>query len=149
MRGGSTVDADPAIVCRRIRVRGQVQGVGFRPHVWRLAHELGLVGWVRNDAEGVEIEAQGVALAVDALLDRLKRQAPPLARVAAVEAREQAPSAASDFVIEASRRGRANTAVTPDTAPCDECLAEMFDPADRRWRYAFTNCTHCRPRVMV
>ncbi len=149
MRAGTTVDADATIVCRRIRVRGQVQGVGFRPHVWRLAHELGLVGWVRNDAEGVEIEAQGVARAVDALLERLKRQAPPLARVAAVEAREHPPGAAHDFVIEPSRGGRANTAVTPDTAPCDACLAEMFDPADRRWRYAFTNCTHCGPRYTI
>jgi hydrogenase maturation protein HypF len=143
------VAAVPTVVCRRIRVRGQVQGVGFRPHVWRLAHELGLVGWVRNDAEGVEIEAQGATDAVDALLARLRPQAPPLARIAAVESREQPPGPARAFVIAASAGGRADTAVTPDTAVCTDCLAECFDPADRRWRHAFINCTNCGPRFTL
>jgi hydrogenase maturation protein HypF len=143
------VNAAPDLVCRRIRVRGQVQGVGFRPHVWRLAHELALVGWVRNDGEGVEIEAQGAAAAVDALLDRLRRQPPPLARIASVEAHVAPCGDSRGFVIERSRGGRASTAVTPDTAVCDACLAELFDPTDRRWRYAFVNCTHCGPRYTI
>jgi hydrogenase maturation protein HypF len=144
-----TVAAAPTVVCQRIRVRGQVQGVGFRPHVWRLAQELGLVGWVRNDAQGVEIEAQGPALAVDALLDRLQRQAPPLARIVAIESRDQSPSATLAFIIAASVRGRVDTAVTPDIAPCADCLAECFDPANRRWRHAFINCTNCGPRYSL
>lgn len=137
------------VVCRRIRVRGQVQGVGFRPHVWRLAHELDLVGWVRNDGEGVEIEAQGAAAALDALLERIERHAPPLARIASVEAHDAPRGDAQAFVIAASGGGRATTAVTPDTAVCDACLEELFDPADRRWRYAFVNCTHCGPRYTI
>ncbi len=143
------MSAAPDVVCRRIRVRGQVQGVGFRPHVWRLAHELDLVGWVRNDGEGVEIEAQGALAAVDALLDRLERQAPPLARIASVEAHAAPRGTTQGFVIAASGGGRATTAVTPDTAVCDACLAELFEPADRRWRYAFINCTHCGPRYTI
>jgi hydrogenase maturation protein HypF len=137
------------IICRRIRVRGQVQGVGFRPFVYRLAHELGLAGWVRNDAEGVEIEAQGAKEAVDALIARLQSEAPPLARVSALEAREVPLSDARGFVIEESLGGAANTAVTPDTAVCADCLAELFDPVNRRWRYAFINCTHCGPRYTI
>ena len=143
-------EVEPAsVVRRRIRVRGQVQGVGFRPHVWRLAHELGLVGWVRNDADGVEIEAQGLSAAVEALIERLRREAPPLARVAAVEAHEQATSASADFVIRSSRGGAVATTVTPDTGVCDDCLHELFDAADRRWRHAFINCTHCGPRYTI
>jgi hydrogenase maturation protein HypF len=144
--------AEPAaaIVCRRIRVRGQVQGVGFRPHAWRLARELGLVGWVRNDGEGVEIEAQGPRAAIDALVERLQRQPPPLARVTGVETRARPTGpAVSDFVIAASTASRADTAVTPDTAVCADCLRELFDPANRRWRHAFANCTNCGPRYTI
>jgi len=146
--------AEP-FACRRIRVRGQVQGVGFRPFVFRLARELDLVGWVRNDAEGVEIEAQGRVQALDELLARIGPEAPALARVAALETRD-APlasgSGAREFLIQASRAScgtSARAAVTPDTAVCAACLAEMFDPADRRWRYAFTNCTQCGPRYTI
>jgi hydrogenase maturation protein HypF len=141
--------------CRRIRVRGQVQGVGFRPFVFRLARELDLAGWVRNDAEGVEIEAQGRVQALDELLARIGPEAPALARVVALESRD-APlasgSGARGFLIQASRAcvgTSAHTAVTPDTAVCAACLAEMFDPADRRWRHAFTNCTQCGPRYTI
>jgi len=144
--------AEPAaaIVCRRIRVRGQVQGVGFRPHVWRLARELGLVGWVRNDGEGVEVEAQGPRAAVDALVERLRRQPPPLARVTGIEVCERAAGpVAADFAIAASTAGRADTAVAPDSAVCGDCLRELFDPANRRWRHAFVNCTNCGPRYTI
>jgi hydrogenase maturation protein HypF len=137
------------VICRRIRVRGQVQGVGFRPFVYRMALELGLVGWVRNDAEGVEIEVQGATEAVDALLSRLRSEAPPLARIAALESHEEPLSGARSFVIEDSRGGAAKTAVAPDTAVCADCLAEQFNPLDRRWRYAFINCTNCGPRYTI
>lgn len=139
----------PAIVCRRIRVRGQVQGVGFRPFVHRLAHELGISGWVRNDGEGVEIEAQGAPAALDAFLARLESEAPPLAGVTSVSAEAAPPTDARGFEIKLSRHGTANTAVTPDTATCPACLAELFDPANRRWRHAFINCTDCGPRYTL
>lgn len=136
-------------VRRRIRVRGQVQGVGFRPFVYRLAQELDLSGWVRNDGEGVDIEAEGAAPAVEALIVRLETEAPPLASVTSVEAAEAPARGARGFEIIVSRHGTANTSVTPDSATCPDCLAELFDPAGRRWRHAFINCTHCGPRYTV
>lgn len=144
-----TVAMAQSTVCRRIRVRGQVQGVGFRPFVYRLAQELKLAGWVRNDGEGVDIEAQGAAQAVEALIVRLETEAPPLASVTAVEAAEAPLSDAHGFEIKVSRHGTANTSVTPDTTTCPDCLAELFDPACRRWRHAFINCTHCGPRYTL
>jgi hydrogenase maturation protein HypF len=138
-----------AIVCRRIRVRGQVQGVGFRPFVYRLARELDVAGWVRNDGEGVDIEAEGAAPAIEALIARLESEAPPLASVTSVEASAAPATGARGFEIKVSLRNTANTAVTPDTAICSDCLAELFDPANRRWRHAFINCTHCGPRYTL
>jgi hydrogenase maturation protein HypF len=133
-----------------IRVRGTVQGVGFRPTVWRLARELSLRGTVRNDAEGVLIEAWGGVADLDGFVLRLRQEAPPLARIEAVERRpleSEAPQGA--FRILASVGGDAATAVAADAATCPECLAEVFDPASRRYRYPFTNCTHCGPRLSI
>ncbi len=138
-----------ARTARHIRVGGLVQGVGFRPFVWRLAHELGLTGWVRNDARGVEIFVEGAAAQVDALIVRLRREAPPLARVDALEVLESSPAGLRDFVIVDSLPGQVRTAVGHDTAPCADCLAEMCDPGNRRWRHAFICCTHCGPRYTV
>ncbi len=138
-----------AIVCRRIRVRGQVQGVGFRPFVYRLAQELNLAGWVRNDGEGVDIEVQGAVAAIEDFIARLETETPPLASVTAVEAAEAPTSDVRGFEIKVSRHGTANTSVTPDSVTCPDCLAELFDPADRRWRHAFINCTHCGPRYTL
>lgn len=137
-------------VCQNIRVSGVVQGVGFRPFVWRLARELGLAGWVRNDSRGVEIEVRGAAAQVNRLIDRLQNDAPPLARVNSVTARESEPEDnGSNFVIIDSRSGRAATMIGHDTAVCRDCLSDMFDPGNRRWRYAFTNCTNCGPRYTI
>ncbi|HSD60798.1 MAG TPA: carbamoyltransferase HypF [Burkholderiales bacterium] len=134
----------------RIRVRGQVQGVGFRPFVYRIAGELKLSGWVRNDGEGVEIEVQGAGAEVVQLLKRLKAEAPRLARVDRVEYQSQPlRQGEAGFVIEASGGGRAATAIAPDTAICPECLAELFDPRDRRYRHPFINCTQCGPRYTL
>ena len=133
-----------------IRVRGAVQGVGFRPFVYRIARELGLSGHVFNDAEGVFIEAQGEPAALAALRRRLKDDAPPLSRVEAVEAR--ALAALDDhagFAIRESRGGAVKTGIPPDVATCDDCLAELFDPANRRHRHAFINCTQCGPRYTL
>ena len=135
---------------RRLRVRGQVQGVGFRPFVYRIATEAGLSGWVRNDSEGVEIEAEGPAAALAAFERRLATDAPRLARIVALEGTDLAPAGESDpFRIVASGGGGGGAHVTPDTAICPDCLAELFDDRDRRWRYAFINCTHCGPRYTI
>lgn len=132
----------------RIRVTGLVQGVGFRPHVWRLANETGVHGWVRNDSQGVEIAAEGERLAD--FLERLRREAPPLARVDSIEACEATPEDFASFTIEQSQSSpHASTAIGHDTATCPDCLVEMFDPANRRYRHAFITCTHCGPRYTV
>jgi hydrogenase maturation protein HypF len=137
---------------RRVRVRGQVQGVGFRPYVYGLAVELGLTGWVLNDAAGVDLEIQGDLRAIAAFLHRLPSEAPALARVDAVETVEVEPvfsEAADAFRIAPSRAGAVRTGITPDAAVCPACLQELFDPADRRYRYPFINCTHCGPRYTL
>jgi hydrogenase maturation protein HypF len=135
---------------RRVRVRGVVQGVGFRPFVYRLAQELNLAGWVRNDAEGVEMEVQGLHGNISALLVRMVKEAPPLARVDHVETNGRAPDPEDrGFTIRPSRGGSVTTAIGPDATVCPDCLAELFDPANRRWRYPFINCTHCGPRYTI
>ncbi|HEX8964137.1 MAG TPA: carbamoyltransferase HypF, partial [Rhodocyclaceae bacterium] len=134
---------------RRLRVTGVVQGVGFRPFVWRLARDLALAGWVRNDAEGVEIVAEGTPANLDAFAERLRREAPPLARVDAVEVSDAALGGHREFVIAESGGGRTLTSIGPDTGICPDCLAELFDPGSRRWRHAFITCTHCGPRYTV
>ncbi|TVP69482.1 MAG: carbamoyltransferase HypF [Rhodobacteraceae bacterium] len=132
----------------RIRVRGQVQGVGFRPFVWALAKRLGLRGWVLNDAGGVLIEAAGAGL--DAFVHALRDEAPPLARIDAIEVSPLADADLPDsFEIIASAGGEVRTRVTPDAATCPACLAEIRDPTARRFGYAFTNCTHCGPRFSI
>jgi len=138
------------MIFQRIRVSGLVSGVGFRPFVWRLAKELGLTGWVRNDAHGVEIEVRGAADQVSRLIARLRDDAPPAARIDSLTARPApAECHTDDFYILNSRSGSASTMVGRDTAVCRECLAEMFDPVSRRWRYAFAGCAHCGPRYTV
>ncbi len=133
-----------------LRVRGVVQGVGFRPMVWQVARALGLAGTVRNDANGVHIAAWGTAEALAALPDRLRAHCPPLARIDTIEV---APLPAStppeDFTIGASECGHATTDVAPDAATCAACLAEVNDPTDRRQHHAFANCTHCGPRLSI
>ena len=140
----------PSALQRRLRVSGVVQGVGFRPRVWRLAHELRLAGWVRNDAGGVEILLEGDAEAVEGFTRRLAEELPPLAQMRELSWRDAPASGAhTDFVIAESSGGPAATMIGHDTAVCPDCLAELFDPHDRRWRYAFINCTHCGPRYTL
>ena len=134
----------------RVRVEGTVQGVGFRPFVYRVATELGLAGWVLNDSRGVLIEAEGERDALDALLERMRTDAPPLAIVERIADESVAATGETDFCItESADGGDADAAVSPDVATCDDCLAELFDPADRRHRYPFTNCTNCGPRFTI
>lgn len=134
-----------------IRVQGTVQGVGFRPTVWRLARECGITGHVLNDAGGVLIEAWGQSAAVETLARRLSDESPPLARIDAIERRIlEAPGQAPDaFTIVASVDGKADTHVAADAATCPECLEDIRDPDNRRYRYPFTNCTHCGPRLSI
>lgn len=130
----------------RIRVRGQVQGVGYRPFVWTLARARGLCGWVLNDAAGVLIEVWGEDLA--GFARALQDQAPSLARVEAVEMGAALGAMPAGFEIRASEAGAVRTRVTPDAATCPDCLAEIAG-AGRRAGYAFTNCTHCGPRFSI
>ena len=134
----------------QVRVRGLVQGVGFRPTVWRIARELGLVGSVCNDGEGVLIRVWGEPDKIDGLCRRLEADCPPLARIDAIE-RSSLPTAPEsvDFVIVQSAVTAVHTGVVPDAATCDACNREIADPANRRYRYAFTNCTHCGPRLSI
>jgi hydrogenase maturation protein HypF len=139
-------------VVRAIEVRGVVQGVGFRPFVWRLATELGLDGTVVNRAGQVEIEVAGTPDAVEAFAGRLLPDAPPRARVEEVLVRavEREIASGSGFEIEESEAVASTERLfPPDIATCDDCLGELLDPADRRYRYPFTNCTNCGPRATI
>jgi hydrogenase maturation protein HypF len=127
-----------------------VQGVGFRPFVYRLAVELGLAGWVLNDSLGVLIEIEGADPAVAGFLVRLGSEAPPLAVVERISSEGVAPTAERGFQIRSSEpAGEPAAPVSPDSATCSECLAEMRDPGDRRHRYPFVNCTNCGPRFTI
>ena len=145
-------DEDQRLGTERIRVRGLVQGVGFRPTVWRLARDLGLAGDVRNDGEGVLIHARGSQAELDVFCHRLMAECPILARIDAVERQPMAevPAMSGDgFHILASDVGHVETGVVADAATCAACAAEIADPADRRYRYPFANCTHCGPRLSI
>jgi len=134
---------------KRIEVRGIVQGVGFRPFVYRLADALALNGFVRNDGDGVTIEVQGNPAVITAMARRIAEDAPPRARVDSIVLRDSALRDGTGFAILDSEPSRASTAIGPDTAICAECLRELCDPQDRRYRYAFINCTHCGPRYTI
>jgi hydrogenase maturation protein HypF len=134
----------------RARVEGTVQGVGFRPYVYRLAGELGVAGHVLNDAQGVVVEVEAAPATIERFLARLPMEAPPLANVERVTSEQLADLGELGFSIrESPAGGDPSAAVTPDTATCEDCLAEVFDPADRRHRYPFTNCTNCGPRFTI
>jgi hydrogenase maturation protein HypF len=135
---------------RSVRVRGLVQGVGFRPTIWRLAQDCGIAGEVWNDAQGVMIQAWGMPAALDEFVHRLRDNPPPLARIDTVEcAPLSAAPSHSGFDIVASRMGVTQTGVVPDAASCELCMAETLSPTDRRHRHPFTNCTHCGPRFSI
>ena len=131
-------------------VRGAVQGVGYRPFVYRLAHELGLTGWVNNSTQGVFIEVEGLPSTLETFLQRLQMEKPPPARIASTEHEWRDPVGYESFEIQVSDASGAKTAfVLPELATCRDCLDEVFDPEDRRYRYPFTNCTNCGPRFSI
>jgi len=151
----SGVDDSGTRRSKAISVRGVVQGVGFRPFVYRLAHDHGLTGWVLNHSGGVEIEVEGPAAALAAFVRDLEAKAPPLARIEGIEVSDVPPSGYTAFEIRHSvaeagdRKGRFYQLISPDIATCPDCLRELLDPADRRYRYPFTNCTNCGPRFTI
>jgi hydrogenase maturation protein HypF len=135
---------------RRIEIRGTVQGVGFRPWIWRLARENGIAGRVSNDSRGVTIEAFGADEALENFLAGIRTSPPPAAEIRELETHSIPPEPSSEFVIVASRRAEGlEVSIPPDLSTCDQCAAEIFDPGNRRHRYAFTNCTNCGPRFSI
>lgn len=139
-----------AVAGREIRVQGRVQGVGFRPFVWHLAREAGLSGQVRNDGAGVLIDIWGEGAALETFLAGLRRDMPPLARIDDIqwEPLDGRPPRGG-FQIAQSTYGTVEIGIAPDAATCNGCLAEIKDPQNRRYRYPFTNCTHCGPRFSI
>ncbi|MEW5798348.1 MAG: carbamoyltransferase HypF [Bacteroidota bacterium] len=134
----------------KIIIRGAVQGVGFRPFVFRLAKELDLSGWVNNDSTGVFIEIESAKPTIEKFLARLHAEKPPLSSIYSTETTYLDPVGYTDFSIrESGKNGSPTTLILPDIAVCDECLKEMNDPANRRYRYPFINCTHCGPRYSI
>jgi hydrogenase maturation protein HypF len=133
-----------------IRVRGVVQGVGFRPFVYRLARENTLAGWIINGEEGVEIFLEGDQERLQAFMHDLKTQPPPSSSITAIELQPAEPSGLKDFTIRGSRRrDRPTTRISPDLPVCEACLQELFEPGNSRYRYPYINCTNCGPRYSV
>jgi hydrogenase maturation protein HypF len=134
----------------KVSVRGLVQGVGFRPFVYRLAQEYGLKGWVLNTSGGVEIDVEGNENSLGDFLTDLEAKSPPMARIEAIEATFYPPEGYTDFHIRRSlsQEGK-NQPVSPDIATCEECKREILNPNDRHFRYPFTNCTNCGPRFTI
>ena len=134
----------------RVRVKGIVQGVGFRPFVYNLAQRLALRGWVRNTNDGVDIEADGDEAALQGLVDALEIEAPPLAQIDEIIVSKHAPNGHASFEIMGSdAQASGFQPISPDLAICPDCLRELFDPADRHYRYPFVNCTNCGPRFTI
>jgi hydrogenase maturation protein HypF len=133
-----------------VTLRGAVQGVGFRPFIYRLATELGLAGWVRNSTQGVCLEVEGGVDTLQGFLRRLTADRPPQAVIHSLESALLDPCGYTAFVIQPSHADDAKTAVMlPDLATCADCRREVFDPGDRRYLYPFTNCTNCGPRFSI
>ena len=133
-----------------IKVRGVVQGVGFRPFVYRIATDLRLSGWVLNGEEGVSIHLEGDEPRIQSFLARLKSEAPPASRIVEIEVAPARPDGFTNFTIrESERKQRPTVRISPDLPACDDCLRELADPANRRHAYPYINCTNCGPRYTV
>ncbi len=147
-----TSTVNPAVGKTRLRlaVRGAVQGVGFRPFVFRLAEDLKLAGWVKNSPQGVFIEVEGPRFAVEKFLLRLETEKPMRSFIQSLESSWLDAVGFKKFEIQPSETSGSKTAlVMPDIATCPDCLREIFDPKNRRHRYPFTNCTNCGPRFSI
>ena len=134
----------------KVAVRGLVQGVGFRPFVYRLATQMRLNGWVLNSAQGVFIEVEGPRDELQLFLLRLEKEKPPLAAIQSLEFSLLDAAGYDGFHIRYSEQsGRKTVLILPDVAVCADCLRDIFDPENRRYRYPFTNCTNCGPRFSI
>jgi hydrogenase maturation protein HypF len=134
----------------RIHLQGQVQGVGFRPFVWRLAQEMGLHGWVNNAADGVHVEFNAVPHEAQVFFEKIQSEAPPLARIRRSEMVEATPQFFEKFeIVESSASSEPDLPLTPDFALCEACAEDLRQPGNRRHRYAFTTCTTCGPRYSI
>jgi hydrogenase maturation protein HypF len=134
----------------QVKVRGIVQGVGFRPFVYQLANRLDLKGWVRNTTAGVDIHVDGSQDALQNFVQSLRFEAPPLAHIDDIQVAESSVNGFKEFEIHESQSiAEAFQPISPDVAICPECLRELFDPTDRHYRYPFVNCTHCGPRFTI
>jgi hydrogenase maturation protein HypF len=143
-------DEAPARSCVRIMLQGAVQGVGFRPFVFRVARELGVTGWVGNSRDGVTIEAEGDRESLDRLIERIRAEKPRHAEISDLQTSFGPCAGFETFQIrESEGRGAATATILADLATCPDCRAEIFDPANRRHRYPFTNCTQCGPRFSI
>lgn len=132
------------------RIKGIVQGVGFRPFIYNLARAKNVRGFVSNTSQGVYIEAEGASESVDAFLGAIPEEKPPLAHIVSIETAEQPQKCYADFSIQKSQEGRARrTLISPDVCVCEDCLQELFNPEDRRYGYPFINCTNCGPRYTI
>lgn len=133
-----------------IEVSGTVQGVGFRPFIWQLATEMGLKGEVRNNSSGVEIILSCKEDELTRFKSRMENEHPPLAEINSIQTKTEANQIDyQDFSISQSQSGKMKTQITPDAATCPDCIEEIFNPAERRYKYPFTNCTHCGPRLTI
>ncbi|MEZ0368881.1 MAG: carbamoyltransferase HypF [Candidatus Sericytochromatia bacterium] len=147
-------DADSSATARlerrRLNIRGLVQGLGFRPYVWRLAQSHGLSGSVCNSPAGVMIEIEGPPQQIESFISRLPPEAPPLAQILCLEQEHLPACGEQGFrIVNSQAQGEASALVLPDLATCSACRQEIFDPSNRRWRYPFTNCTDCGPRYSI
>jgi hydrogenase maturation protein HypF len=143
------VDSD-GLAGLQVWVRGIVQGVGFRPFIYNLATGLDLTGWVRNTSSGVEIEVSGPPVNLDRFIQAIRSDAPPLARIDAIESQSCPPHPAEGFsIFESQPKAGDFMPISPDVSICPDCQRELFDPSDRRYRYPFINCTNCGPRFTI
>ena len=134
----------------RAQITGIVQGVGFRPFIYRLAVSCGLKGFVNNTTTGVTVEAEGSAQDIEAFLLRIRAEAPPMAEIFEIQAQTIPPAGDADFrILTSDAAGLSDVQISPDIATCDDCLAELFDSSDRRFNYPFINCTSCGPRLTI
>jgi len=132
-----------------LQIQGVVQGVGFRPFIYCLAHDLGLTGWVNNSTQGVAIEIEGNRSALDLFLLRLEQEKPARSHIQHLSTTIIEPIGYADFTIRESTDGKKTAIVLPDIATCLNCLQELRNPSNRRYRYPFINCTHCGPRFSI
>ncbi len=140
----------PTLKRVRLSLQGLLQGIGFRPFIYQLAHEIGLTGWVQNSPQGVAIEVEGDCESIEEFLQRLQKESPPNTVFQNKKSVYLEPSGCEDFTIrDSDNSGDQTTTISPDVATCANCLYEIFDPSNRRYLYPFTNCTHCGPRFSI